>query len=83
MTDLIAQRVMGRQCSRRERLGIEFGDVLDFGEEHGRLIAQKVSLENPFDALRGSLRERFRELGFETTDEAIEAMRGPVDLPES
>jgi AbrB family looped-hinge helix DNA binding protein len=64
----------------RERLGIRVGDVLDFSDDQGRLVAEKVQLEDPVEAVRGILRDRFRDLGFDST-EAIDAMRGQGRLP--
>lgn len=57
----------------RERLGIRPGDQLEFSEEHGRLIAQKVSERNPVEAVYGIL-----ELD-QGTDEMLRGLRGDVD----
>lgn len=57
----------------RERLGIRPGQVLDFREEHGRLVATKVTLEDPVERLYGILR-----LG-RSTDDVITAVRGKAD----
>lgn len=61
--------------SLRDRLGIRAGQVLDFREEDGRLVAAKVRVDDPVAEVFGILRlDR-------TTDEIIEELRGPVDLP--
>jgi antitoxin PrlF len=39
----------------RERLGIDPGTVLDFIEEHGRLIARKTEAVDAVDLVFGSL----------------------------
>lgn len=39
----------------RDRLGIRAGTELDFQEERGRLVAHKVSPEDPVDAAFGIL----------------------------
>jgi AbrB family looped-hinge helix DNA binding protein len=57
----------------RERLGIRHGVVLDFEEHEGRLIARKVTTEDPVDAVFGVLE---LERG---TDDTIELLRGPPD----
>lgn len=40
----------------RDRLGIQPGTVLDFEEDHGRLVAQKVTGADPVDAVYGLIR---------------------------
>jgi antitoxin PrlF len=40
----------------REQLGIRPGAVLDFEEDHGRLIARKLAAIDPVDAVFGVLR---------------------------
>ncbi len=58
----------------RYRLGIQPGQVLDFDEEGGRLVARKVVARDPVDMVWGTLKlDR-------SVDELIEEMRGPVDL---
>lgn len=57
----------------RERLGIRPGDQLEFSEEHGCLVARKVSERNPVEAVYGILK-----LG-ESTDEMLRALRGEPD----
>lgn len=61
----------------RERLGLEPGQVLDFEEDQGRLVARKVFAEDPIDAVFGIL-------GGEgpTTDEFITEIRGASDAVE-
>lgn len=59
----------------RERLGIEPGQVLDFVEEDGRLVAVKQRHRDPIDGVYGILR------GQRDTDVILEELRGPVDLP--
>ncbi len=39
----------------RDRLGIKPGEVLDFEEEHGRLVARKARQRDPVDAVYGIL----------------------------
>jgi antitoxin PrlF len=39
----------------RERLGIQPGQVLDFDEEEGRLVARKIGERDPVDAVYGVL----------------------------
>ena len=59
----------------RERLGILPGQVLDFEEEHGKLIVVKLDAVDPIDALLGAF-------PFEmSTDEFMAEVRGAVDLP--
>ena len=58
----------------RDRLGIRPGQVLDFEEDAGRLVARKAVREDGLDRLYGSL-----DLGGKTTDELIEELRGKPD----
>ena len=58
----------------RERLGIRPGQVLDFEEDGGRLVARKAFREDLLDRLYGSL-----DLGGKTTDQLIEELRGKPD----
>jgi AbrB family looped-hinge helix DNA binding protein len=58
----------------RDRLGIRPGQVLDFEEEAGRLVARKSVPRDAIDALYGTL-----DLGGRTTDELIEELRGKPD----
>jgi AbrB family looped-hinge helix DNA binding protein len=53
----------------RERLGIRPGQVLDFEEDEGKLVAQKVVTESVFDELYGII-----DLGM-STDEFIALLR--------
>ncbi len=57
----------------RERLGIRPGQILDFREEQGRLVASKVTPEDPVERLYGILK-----LG-RSTDDVITAVRGKAD----
>jgi AbrB family looped-hinge helix DNA binding protein len=57
----------------RDRLGIRPGQVLDFEEEAGRLVARKADVRNPVDAVYGML-----DLP-RSTDELLEDLRGPKD----
>jgi len=59
----------------RERLGLETGQVLDFREHNGCLIASKISLQDPVSAVYGTLRLGRR------TDDAIKELRGEADRP--
>ncbi len=59
----------------RERLGIRAGQVLEFEEDRGRLVARKVAEEDPVDAVYGVLgRRRGR-----STDDFINEIRGEPD----
>lgn len=61
----------------RDRLGIRPGQVLDFEEDHGKLVGRKA--DNDFAEMRalyGSLNVPY------TTDEMIEMMRGPAEFPD-
>jgi antitoxin PrlF len=55
----------------RDRLGIRAGEVLEFEEQKGKLIATKTSPGDRVDAVYGILRLRV------STDELIRRMRGP------
>jgi len=57
----------------RDRLGIRPGQVLDFREEKGRLVATKRNPKDPFQKLYGILK-----LG-KTTDELMRELRGDPD----
>lgn len=60
----------------RDRLGIRAGELLDFHEEEGRLVAVKHVERNPVDAVYGILAQSHR------TDTVMEAMRGVgIDVP--
>ena len=55
----------------RDRLGIKPGEVLDFEEEAGRLVARKMLARAAIDAVYGILAGQGR------TDDVIDEMRGP------
>lgn len=56
----------------RERLGIRPGEVLDFEEEEGTLVARKTAVTDPIDAVYGIV-----TLG-RPTDELVDELRGPA-----
>jgi antitoxin PrlF len=60
--------------SLRDRLGIRPGEVLDFEEEGGRLVARKADVRDPVDAVYGTL-----ELPA-PTDRLLDELRGPGDV---
>jgi AbrB family looped-hinge helix DNA binding protein len=60
----------------RRRLGIRPGQVLDFDEDAGRLVARKVEMADPIDAVIGILYDPSDD---RTTDEIMDELRGPVD----
>ena len=55
----------------RDRLGIKAGEVLDFDEEAGRLVARKSSSHDNLTELYGTLTLR------EPVDKFIRRLRGP------
>lgn len=55
----------------RDRLGIRPGEVLDFEEQDGQLIARKTDHRDPVDALYGALD---LQAG---TDSLLDELRGP------
>jgi antitoxin PrlF len=57
----------------RERLGIKAGQVLDFREEEGTLVARKTKGEDPIKSVYGILKTKRR------TDQIIETLRGPAE----
>jgi AbrB family looped-hinge helix DNA binding protein len=57
----------------RDRLGIRPGELLDFEEEHGRLVATKLARRDAVDELFGVLRGRGR------TDALVRRLRGEPD----
>ncbi|MGH3802314.1 MAG: AbrB/MazE/SpoVT family DNA-binding domain-containing protein [Pseudonocardiaceae bacterium] len=59
----------------RGRLGIKAGEELDFTEEHGGLVVRKVHHRSPVDSIYGILKQGG------STDEFIEELRGPAELP--
>jgi antitoxin PrlF len=54
----------------RDRSGIRPGEVLEFREEHGRLVAEKVRSRHPLDEVYGLLADGTR------TDALIDELRG-------
>jgi AbrB family looped-hinge helix DNA binding protein len=59
----------------RERMGIGAGDVLEFHEEDGKLVASKSLTRGRFHHLFGILHLEG------SVDDAITDMRGPAELP--
>ncbi len=57
----------------RDRLGLLPGQVLDFREEKGRLVATKAQMSDPVGALFGILKTKQR------TDQTMTALRGKPD----
>jgi antitoxin PrlF len=57
----------------RERLGIRTGDVLDFDERAGELVARKALIDDPIEAVRGIFKTG------KTTDEIMLELRGEPD----
>ena len=57
----------------RRRLGIRPGQVLDFREERGRLVATKAVAADPVAAVYGILKAR------QTTNSVLSSLRGKVD----
>ena len=55
----------------RDRLGIRPGEVLDFEEQGGQLIARKSDSRDPVDALYGTVELPAR------TDALLDELRGP------
>ena len=56
----------------RDRLGIRAGQILEFEDDAGRLVAVKARSVDPVDAVYGTWKSD------RTTDEIIEELRGPV-----
>ncbi|WP_028926883.1 AbrB/MazE/SpoVT family DNA-binding domain-containing protein [Pseudonocardia acaciae] len=56
----------------RKQLGIRAGEVLEFHEDGGRLVAHKLRERDPVDSVYGVL-----DLG-RGTDELIDELRGPA-----
>lgn len=54
----------------RDRLGIADGVVLDFHEEKGRLVAERVVADDPIAAVYGVLRDG------RSSDDVMRALRG-------
>jgi len=59
----------------RDRLGIRAGQVLEFHEDQGRLVASKALAQDPVEAVYGIL-----DLG-RSTDEFLREVRGEADAP--
>ena len=57
----------------RERLGLHAGQVLEFQEQEGKLVATKASMSDPVDALFGILKTKTK------TDQVIKDFRGEAD----
>ena len=57
----------------RDRLGIRPGQMLDFREEQGRLVATKAAAQDPVESVYGILK-----LGH-PTDKLIISLRGKAD----
>jgi antitoxin PrlF len=57
----------------RDRLGIRAGEVLEFEEERGSLVARKAVDRDPIDRVYGILQLDA------TSDVLIEEMRGPAE----
>ena len=57
----------------RDRLGLRSGHVLDFREERGRLVAIKVTPEDPVERVYGILKPG------RSTDALMRALRGEPD----
>ena len=60
----------------RDRLGIAPGEILEFEEENGRLVAVKTPGQAPLTAVYGMLRGQGETRG---SDEIMESLRGPAD----
>ncbi|MCA1735766.1 MAG: AbrB/MazE/SpoVT family DNA-binding domain-containing protein [Actinobacteria bacterium] len=58
----------------RDSLGILPGEILDFAEEEGRLVATKVSAVDPVDDVFGIISLPA------PTDELIRQLRGPAEM---
>ncbi len=62
----------------RDSLGLEKGQVLEFREERGKLVAKKVRSDNPFDAVWGIAK---LPPWAKSVDDFINQIRGEPDLP--
>ena len=58
----------------RERLGIRPGSVLDFRHEQDRLVATKVTAQDPVETVYGVLKLN------RSTDELIASLRGKANV---
>lgn len=56
-------------------MGIRAGQVLEFAEEQGRLVATKASGDDPVAAVYGILADGI------PTDDLLDELRGRPDLP--
>lgn len=59
----------------RERLGLRQGQLLEIREQRGELVLTKSFENDPIDTVWGILHTGM------STDEMLDEMRGPVDLP--
>jgi antitoxin PrlF len=59
----------------RDRLGLRAGQVLDFEESNGTLVARKSQEQDPVDRVYGILDME------PDTDAFLDLIRGPVDMP--
>ncbi len=57
----------------RDRLGLKPGQVLDFREEKGKLVATKAQTTDPVNAVFGILKNR------QSTDKLMTDLRGKAD----
>ena len=57
----------------RERLGLHAGQILDFQEKDGKLVATKAPTSDPVDALFGILKRK------QKTDQVMKDLRGEPD----
>ncbi len=56
----------------RQRLGIKAGQVLEFTEEKGRLVAKKAATADPITSVTGVIKTRL------TTDQMMKLLRGKI-----
>lgn len=54
----------------RDRLGLTPGTLLDLREQNGKILAEKVALDDPVAQVRGCLKLR------KSTDELLDELRG-------
>jgi antitoxin PrlF len=60
----------------RDQMGLRTGDEIEFVEtEHGFRVEKRFD-ESPFAPFRGIARKKLKDLGFDSTDEYIAAIRG-------
>jgi AbrB family looped-hinge helix DNA binding protein len=60
----------------RERFGIRADSQVDFQIVNGMIVLQKTPQKMDFDKWSGRLRGRLEELGYDSTDQFIEDIRG-------